>query len=383
MKPERWQQIDGLFHAAAARAPHDRAAFLAEACAGNESLRREVESLLAADSAAEEMATAKLPAKVAAEMFDKPSARIASGQLLNQYRILSPLGAGGMGEVFLAEDTRLHRKVALKLLPAQFTSDPDRVRRFEQEARAASALNHPNIITIHEIGAAGEAHFMVVEFVEGQTLRQQMSGGRMQAETALDLAVQIASALAAAHMAGVIHRDIKPENLMVRPDGLVKVLDFGLAKLTEKRPTSPDTGAPTALQGGTAPGAVMGTVTYMSPEQARGLEVDARSDIFSLGVVLYEMLTGRRPFMGETASDVIAAILMTEPLPLTRFVPDLPSELLRIISQALVKDTARRYQQTGDFLRDLKSLKQEMEFEAKLKHLSPLKIADPAGFCGW
>ncbi len=374
MKADRWKQIDDLFHAVAERAPHEQAAFLDEACAGNDSLLREVESLLVADSAAEEMATAKLPAQVAAEMLDQPLLRIASGQMLNQYKILSPLGAGGMGEVFLAEDTRLHRKVALKLLASQFTSDPERIRRFEQEARAASALNHPNIITIHEIGTAAGAHFIIVEFVEGQTLRQQMSGGRMQAETALDLTAQIASALAAAHTAGVIHRDIKPENLMLRPDGLVKVLDFGLAKLTEKRRPSLDTEAPTDFHGQTAPGMVMGTVTYMSPEQARGLEVDARSDIFSLGIVLYEMLTGRQPFMGNTASDVIAAILMTEPLPPTRFAPDLPRELMRIVSLALAKDPAHRYQQTGDLLRDLKSLKQELEFEAKLNRLSPAKI---------
>jgi len=371
---EKWRQIEELFHAAAERPPHERAAFLDEACGGDESLRREAESLLAADAAAEEMATAKLPAQVAVEMLDKPAPRIAAGKQINHYRIVSPLGAGGMGEVFLAEDTRLHRKVALKLLPAQFTSDPDRVRRFEQEARAVSATNHPNIITIHEIGAVEGAHFIVVEFVEGQTLRQRMSGGRMQVDTAIDLAAQVASALAAAHAAGVIHRDIKPENLMVRPDGLVKALDFGLAKLTEKRPPSLDTGAPTALQGETAPGVVMGTVSYMSPEQARGLEVDTRSDIFSLGVVLYEMLTSRRPFMGETASDVIAAILMTEPPPLARLAPDLPSELARMIGQALAKDPAHRYQQIGDFLRDLKSLKQEMEFEARLNRLPPAKI---------
>src|SRR5437773_9271347 len=210
---------------------------------------------------------------------------ITAGTQLDRYEILSPLGAGGMGEVYLALDTRLDRWVALKLLPAQFTQDSDRVRRFVQEAKAASALNHPNIITIHEIGQvsveAGGTHFIATEFIEGQTLRQQMTRGRMELPAALDVVAQVASALAAAHAAGIVHRDIKPENIMVRPDGLVKVLDFGLAKLTERRTPTVDADAPTMIKVQTDPGTVMGTVSYMSPEQARGLEVDARSDLFS------------------------------------------------------------------------------------------------------
>src|ERR1051326_5503531 len=210
--------------------------------------------------------------------------------IIAHYRIISKIGAGGMGEVYLAEDTKLQRKVALKLLPAEFTQDADRVRRFEQEARAASALIHPNIITIHEIGELDGTHFIVTEFIEGQTLRQQIVGARPKLPVVLDLATQVASALAAAHAANIVHRDLKPENVMLRPDGLIKVLDFGLAKLTEPQ-TSVDTEAPTAARVDTETGVVMGTVRYMSPEQARGLKVDGRTDLFSLGVMLYEMIT--------------------------------------------------------------------------------------------
>src|SRR5437867_3627357 len=245
-------------------------------------------------------------------------------ETISHYRILQKLGAGGMGEVYLAEDTRLGRKVALKLLPAEFTQDAERVRRFEQEARAASALNHPNIITIHEVGQVDGLHFIVTEFVDGRTLRQHLADGRLPVDETLDVAMQVASALQAAHAAGITHRDIKPENIMLRPDGLVKVLDFGLAKLTERPAAALDPEAPTRLKAQTELGTVMGTVYYMSPEQARGLQVDARTDVFSLGIVLYEMITGSLPFAGETASDVIAAILQTEPAPLTRHAPQFP-----------------------------------------------------------
>ena len=364
MNPERWRQIDGLFHAASSRAPHERAAFLDEACGSDKELRREVESLLAADSGAEEMTTAKLPAQVAVAMLDNPSPHTVAGQMLNQYRIISPLGAGGMGEVFLAEDTRLRRKVALKLLPAQFTSDSDRVRRFEQEARAASALNHPNIITLFDLGRAGEIYFMAVEFIDGQTLRERLRAKeRVPLGEALEIALQICQALVAAHEAGIVHRDIKPENVMLRRDGYVKVLDFGLAKVSEEQPL--DAGAaPSSL---TDPGTVMGTASYMSPEQARGQKVDARSDIFSLGVTLYEMIAGHAPFTGVNALEVISEILKSEPPPLNLQLPDLPAELQRIVEQALRKDREHRYQQVNDLLLDLKKLKQEWEFEEKLK----------------
>ncbi len=345
MRPDRWQQIDALFHAAAERAPHEREAFLDEACAGNDSLRREVESLLAADSAAEGVATAKLPGQVAAEMLRAEGLRLASGQSLNQYRILAPLGAGGMGEVWLAEDTRLKRKIALKLLPAQFTNDADRVRRFEQEALAVSALNHPNILTIYEIGESDRHHFLVTEFIEGQTLRQQMNDGRLPVRAVLNVATQIVSALAAAHAAGIIHRDIKPENIMVRPDGVTKVLDFGLAKLSEPRAPTVD---PAEKKASTESGVVMGTIGYMSPEQVRGQKVDHRSDIFAVGVILYEMLSGQRAFTGDSAVEVMNAILKEEPPELAETNAKISPALDKIVRRCLEKNPERRFHSAHD-----------------------------------
>jgi serine/threonine protein kinase len=245
---------------------------------------------------------------------------VVLGSRFGHYEIRSQLGAGGMGEVYLAQDVNLSRQVALKLLPSNFTQDESRVRRFQQEARAASALNHPNILTIHEIGSENSTYFIATEYIEGQTLRDYMSGAKMKTSEVLDVATQVASALTAAHAAGVMHRDIKPENIMLRLDRIVKVLDFGLAKLTEA-PTT-DTEAATLVN--TEAGVVMGTARYMSPEQVRGVAVDARTDVWSLGVVLHEMLTGRVPFTGETASDVIAAILEREPQPLMSQVEEIP-----------------------------------------------------------
>ena len=297
---------------------------------------------------------------------------VAPGTHLDRYEIISPLGAGGMGEVYLALDTRLDRRVALKLLPAEYTQDADRVRRFIQEAKAASALNHPNIITIHEIGEIGETHFISTEFIDGQTLRQEMAHARIEMKHALEVAIQVATALSAAHAVGIVHRDIKPENIMVRKDGIVKVLDFGLAKLTERKAVVADTEAPTSAGAKTDPGVVMGTLAYMSPEQARGVEVDARTDIFSLGAVIYEMLTGRTPFQGATTSDVLAAILKTEPVLLSHYVPGVRRELERLVSKALRKDREERYQVIKDLLIDLKDLKQDMEMEARMERsLSP------------
>jgi serine/threonine-protein kinase len=289
---------------------------------------------------------------------------------ISHYRIISKLGAGGMGEVYLAEDTRLDRKVALKILPEEFTKSEDRLRRFTQEARAASALNHPNIITIYDIGQSGEAHFIATEFIEGRTLGQHMKRARMTLGELLDVAVQIASALSAAHQAGIIHRDIKPENIMVRPDGYIKILDFGLAKLAEPPPaTSADTQAPTMARTATEPGLLLGTLGYMSPEQARGKEIDARTDVFSFGVLIYEAVTGRPPFEGETTSDIIASILRSEPQPISSYLPDAPFELQRIVGKALRKDKEERYQTMKDMLVDLKSLKQALEFESRSGYL--------------
>lgn len=292
---------------------------------------------------------------------------IASGVRFNQYVILSQLGSGGMGEIYLAQDTKLGRRVALKLLLTHFTSDEERVHRFEQEARAASALNHPNIITIFEIGHDNATHFIATEFVEGQTINQRLAMGRMDLVDVLDVAIQVANALTAAHAAGIVHRDIKPENVMLRPDGYVKVLDFGLAKLTEKFDSDEDISADAATKPlrDTSPGVIMGTVSYMSPEQARGHKVDSRSDLFSLGSVIYEMATGHKPFRGETMSDVMAAVLDSEPQPITTFLPDAPPEFQWIVSKALSKDREARYQTAKEFLNDLRRLKQQMEFKAE------------------
>jgi serine/threonine-protein kinase len=288
----------------------------------------------------------------------------AAGTSFSYYRIVSRIGAGGMGEVYLAEDTRLGRKVALKILPPQFTKEADRIRRFEQEARSASALNHPNIITIFEVGRSGDTNFIVTEFIEGQTLRQRMVSSRMSLRDALKVGIQVASALAAAHAAGIVHRDIKPENIMLRPDGYVKVLDFGLVKLTEPIGVSGsiDHESDTKILI-TDPSIVMGTPHYMSPEQARGFSIDARADIFSLGVVLYEMVAGRTPYDGSTPSEIIASILYKEPPLLARYSRHVPDELERIATKSLRKDREERYQTAKDIAIDLKNLRQHLAFE--------------------
>lgn len=296
---------------------------------------------------------------------------ISVGTTLGRYEIRSLLGAGGMGEVYLAHDTQMRRLVALKFLPESLTRDVDRLRRFEQEAYAASGLNHPNILTIYEIGEIEQRRFIAMEYVEGETLRQHISqalsstsesgtGSGMKLGHALDIAIQIASALAASQTAGIAHRDIKPDNIMIRRDGYLKVLDFGLAKLTE-RPETTDTEAPTRALVNTSPGAVMGTVNYMSPEQASAKVVDARTDIWSLGVVLYEMVSGKMPFVGPTPSHVIVSIIEKDPTPLARHLPEVPEALEWIISKALTKDRDDRYQTAREILTDLRRLKQRLD----------------------
>jgi eukaryotic-like serine/threonine-protein kinase len=295
---------------------------------------------------------------------------LTAGTLLGRYEIRGPLGSGGMGEVYLAEDTQLGRTVALKILPADLTSDQQRMHRFAQEARTASALNHPNILTIHEIVLEGSQPFIVTEHIEGMTLRDYLIIKRMSFGQALNFALQTAGALAAAHKAGVVHRDIKPENIMIRDDGYIKILDFGLAKMTLRPDTTPE--AVTLLN--TDPGMILGTARHMSPEQARGFELDARTDIFSLGTVLYEMITGRAPFEGPTNSDVIASILREDPPPLGRYAPEVPAELQRIVNRALAKNRDERYQTAKDLATDLKNLNREMEFETKLGRSGQLQV---------
>ena len=285
------------------------------------------------------------------------------GHSLSHYRIISKLGEGGMGEVYLAEDIELERQVALKVLRAEIAGDEERVPRFVQEAKAASALNHPNILTVYEIGRAKDVRFIAAELIKGETLRDRLRVEPLSLGEALDVALQVAAALNAAHQAGIVHRDVKPENIMLRDDGLVKVLDFGLAKLTEK-PEPVSSEDVTRVHVKTSPGLEMGTVAYMSPEQARGKQVDSRSDIWSLGVVIYEMLTKRTPFADETTSDTIAAILTREPAPLDS---ETPPELQRIVRKSLQRRADERYQTIRDFQLDLKSLKRELEFSEELE----------------
>jgi eukaryotic-like serine/threonine-protein kinase len=305
------------------------------------------------------------------------------GTKLGRYEIRSQLGAGGMGEVYLAQDTRLDRKVALKILSDELAADPDRMKRFVQEAKAASGLNHPNIITIYEIDQTGSTPFIATEFIEGSTLRERMRVKPLLLGEVLNVAVQIASALTAAHANGIVHRDIKPENIILRSDGIAKVLDFGLAKLTGQGSQElVDSEAPTRPDLKTDSGVVMGTAIYMSPEQARGHQVDARTDIFSLGVVIYEVLTGHLPFEGSNIYEIMAAILSDrESPPLSRYSREVPAELERIVSKALRKNRDERYQTIKDLLLDLQSLKQQLEFERM--HRTRLTREDKAVQVSW
>ncbi len=284
------------------------------------------------------------------------------------YEMLSQIGAGGMGEVYLALDRKLDRKVAIKFLAKEFAGQDDRLERFVREAKAASALNHPNIITVYEVGEADGTHFMAVEFVEGQTLRGRMTAGSISFDEVLSIAIQTVEALSAAHPAGIVHRDIKPENVMVRPDGYVKVLDFGLAKLTENSGITADAEDETRKLFKTSAGMVMGTASYMSPEQARGNEVDARTDIFSFGAMPYEILAGRMPFDGKSVIDVLAAIINSEPPLLTTVAPHLPPEFQRIVHKTLKKKVGERYQSARELAGDLKNIRDELSLQARLEH---------------
>jgi len=374
MTPERWQRAESLAREALERPPSERAALLTEGSGGDDELRLKAESLLSFYARAEAAGPdGRPPGEAPDGLLSTVRAETLVGRLLGQYRVEREVGRGGMGEVYLARDARLDRPVALKLLPPSLTSDPGRARRLEREARAASSLSHPNIVTVHEFGESEGLRFIVTEYVEGRTLKELIGTGGLKLSQALDAAIQIASALEAAHRVGVVHRDVKPENVMVREDGYVKVLDFGLAKPTAKPGPAPPDGsgdtAPTALI--TEPGVIMGTVAYMSPEQARGEEVDHRSDIFSFGVVLYEMVTGRRPFRGETVSHTMVAILEREPAPLSQYATDAPEELQRAVSKALRKDRAERYQTMGELLAELREVREEVTFRARQElHLS-------------
>ncbi|HWS88317.1 MAG TPA: protein kinase [Pyrinomonadaceae bacterium] len=383
MTPERFEQVGRICDAALKLEPVERGPFVESACGADEELRREVESLLEADEQAGDF-IARPALGMAAELLEGGlSPLLPPGHVISHYRVLSPLGAGGMGEVYLAEDTRLGRKVALKLLLKEFTGDPERVRRFELEARAASALNHPSILTIYEIGRAGGAYFIATEYIEGETLRDHMAQGRMALPDALDVAAQVAGALDVAHSEGVVHRDVKPENIMLRRrDRIVKVLDFGLTKLTEKKTstTRGPSGPSSDSTYDTQPGLVLGTVHYMSPEQTRGsAQVDHRADIWSLGVVLYEMVTGRAPFEGEDVHHRIVSIRESEPPPLGLYAEGVPERLEGIVRKALAKDPGERYQSAQELLVDLRSLRRGFEVGEELERSSLSGWANTSG----
>lgn len=365
MTPERWRQVKEMFHAALQHEPRQRSSFLSSACSEDEALRQEVESLIAAHE--KDGSFIDSPAYEAATEMLTDDQEVKPGQTIGHYQILSTLGKGGMGEVYLARDTKLDRKVALKFLPGAFTQDRERLRRFEQEARATSALNHPNILTIFEIGEADGRHYIATEFIEGETLGQRIAVGPLKLGETLNIAEQITSALSAAHGAGIVHRDVKPENIMIRRDGIVKVLDFGLAKLarTQSSRSGPEDSTRALVK--TSTGVVMGTVAYMSPEQARGLSLDARTDIWSLGVVIYQMLTGSAPFSGATSSDTLVSILEREPRSLNSFSPEIPEALEWIVTKALTKDCDDRYQTSRELLTDLRRLKQRLSVAAEVE----------------
>ena len=374
MKADRWHEVERLYHAALQRDAKDRASFLVEACKGDEKLRREVESLLEYEDRAEHFIESPAIDVAAKMMADDQSANVVTGQMIDHYKIVRPVGAGGMGEVYLADDTRLHRKVAIKFLPAHFTQEQKHLRRFQQEALTVAALSHPNVCTIHEVVETGQnRHCIVMEYVDGMTLRDRIAKSRMSVSEALDVAIQVASALASAHAAGIVHRDIKLENIMLRRDGYVKILDFGLAKLTE-REIPFDTEADTQMLIKTMPGVVMGTVYYMSPEQARGLPVDARTDVWSLGVVLYELVTGHKPFDGPTTTDIIISIAEREPAPLSNHLVDVPARLEEIVRKALAKERDQRYHTAEDLLIDLKGLKQDLEIGAEVQRFKTTPV---------
>ena len=366
MTPERYASIVDVFHAAAARSPNLRGRFLSEVCERDDDLRRAVEDMLAADEHSSHLLD-DVPGDLAAEALFSSNEEPLIGRDIAEYHLIDRLGSGGMGDVFLAFDRRLNRRTALKLLPQAFASDPSRLRRFEREALAASALNHPNIVTVYGLGQVGTLHFLATEFIDGKNLREELSKGPLAAEAVVEIAIQAASALAAAHGAGIVHRDIKPENIMVRADGLVKIVDFGLAKRIQLDEFH-------ALVGGlafqTIPGLILGTPRYMSPEQARGLPVDARSDLFSLGSVLYEVLTATPAVGGANLGDILSSLLSRDPTPVEMAQPHCPAGLVHIVRRAIEKDRDQRYQTAEEMLADLETVRQQIK-SGKARPITP------------
>ncbi|HSE22338.1 MAG TPA: protein kinase [Pyrinomonadaceae bacterium] len=355
MSSKRLKQIEELYHAALALPPADREAFIKKSCGNDEDLSREIESLLAVERSAKNFFE-QPPLSLAAEMFaQRENKANLSGHQISHYKIIRLLGAGGMGEVYLAEDLKLHRQIALKVLTSQFESDVERIKRFKKEARAVSALNHPNIITIYSIEETEAGSFIATEFIEGKTLRERIAERPLSWQEAVKIAIQMTGALKTAHSVGIVHRDIKPANVMIRRDGIVKVLDFGLAKLTGPDSDDLDT------REHTAPNRLMGTINYMSPEQVLGEPVDARTDIFSFGVVLYEMLSGEMPFAGPSDAAIYNATI-NKVLPSLRESNDaIPPALDQIVKCSMEKDPALRYQSFSELRADLKSILRESQ----------------------
>ena len=379
MSPDEYNKVKEIFSSALEVDPLRRGDYLSEACEGNDRLRSEVDRLLNSydDEFMEMPAVADFAEEISAEGTH-------SGETLAHYHLHEMIGSGGMGEVYLAEDTKLGRKVAIKILPDEFIADSDRLKRFQMEARSASALSHPNIITIYEIGESGNTHYIATEFVDGETLRQRLSEERFSIQESLECGVQLAAAITAAHEAGITHRDIKPENIMIRGDGLLKVLDFGLAKHGMPAAAStlhagPNDELPIRMVN-TEPGVIMGTIQYMSPEQARGIGTDARTDIWSLGCVLYEMLCGTPPFNGDTSADVIAEIVKSTPSPVRLHCAGVPEHLEEIVGKALEKNQPDRYQNARDLLNDLKLLQRKIDANPELSRAGLLKRFRPKKF---
>ncbi|HEY4425746.1 MAG TPA: protein kinase [Pyrinomonadaceae bacterium] len=387
MTPERWQQISRIFKSAILLDNEARSAYVASQCGRDDSLRVEVEKLIDSHGKADaDEFMHGVAAEDAAPLLtdDEIGPRhdlLNKGQQFGSYIILDSLGSGGMGEVYLARDTRLDRTVALKVLSPDISQDKRRMQRFHQEARVASSLNQPNILTVFEFGEVDGLTFLATEFIDGETLRDHLHSKRLKVSEIVDISIQVLAALDAAHEARIVHRDIKPENVMLRRrDGVVKVLDFGLAKVTEQKYSTlgHDSDPEAITEFRTAPGVIMGTINYMSPEQAKASEIDERTDVWSMGVIMYEMVTGKLPFRGSTTSHTIVQILEKDPVPLTKLVKA-PVELERIVMKAIAKKPVERYQTAKDMLADLRGLQKRLEMEAELEQTSPLVTPDEPG----